>query len=270
MSTNYRALCAEMLSGWQEGGDIAGPMNRARAALKTEPEGSTNPSGYAYRYRDYSGGTYIKFNGGEEVNGSRPIEAVPYWFAPPSVPTAPPTPETKASATSPHSVEGDALLEAFCQSAIRTTPPAPQAGEVGEEQEGDDALPPIYRAANVPFERFIYLLQRDALHVRSNALAPIFAQSADRIDRAIALLQQQATELAALRGVPVAVAVSEQLPDEKAYHPEVGWCWGYRYGRWTMMEESCFAPPKEHVEATHWLPYNALPLPAPQAGEAQP
>ena len=36
---NYRALCAEMLSGWQEGRDIAGPMNRARAALKAEPEG---------------------------------------------------------------------------------------------------------------------------------------------------------------------------------------------------------------------------------------
>ena len=39
MSTNYRALCAEMLSGWQEGRDIAGPMNRARAALNAEPEG---------------------------------------------------------------------------------------------------------------------------------------------------------------------------------------------------------------------------------------
>lgn len=38
MSTNYRALCAEMLSGRQEGRDIAGPMNRARAALKVEPE----------------------------------------------------------------------------------------------------------------------------------------------------------------------------------------------------------------------------------------
>ena len=73
-------------------------INAARAALKAEPEGPANPSGYAYRYHHYSGSTYIKFNGGEEVNGSSPIEAVPYWFAPPSVPTAPPTPETPAEA----------------------------------------------------------------------------------------------------------------------------------------------------------------------------
>lgn len=41
------------------------------------------PSGYAYRYRDHSGGTVLRFNNGGEVNGARPIEAVPYWFAPP-------------------------------------------------------------------------------------------------------------------------------------------------------------------------------------------
>jgi hypothetical protein len=41
------------------------------------------PSGHAYRYPDYRGGTTIRFNSGCEVNGSKPIEAVPYWFAPP-------------------------------------------------------------------------------------------------------------------------------------------------------------------------------------------
>lgn len=40
------------------------------------------PSGYAYRYPSL-GGTVIRFNGGKEVNGSRPIEAIPYWFAAP-------------------------------------------------------------------------------------------------------------------------------------------------------------------------------------------
>ena len=35
----FRALCAELLQAWQFGDDIAGPMNRARAALKAEPEG---------------------------------------------------------------------------------------------------------------------------------------------------------------------------------------------------------------------------------------
>ncbi|WP_324658311.1 hypothetical protein [Burkholderia thailandensis] len=40
------------------------------------------PSGYAYRYPSL-GGTVIRFNSGKEVNGSRPIEAIPYWFAAP-------------------------------------------------------------------------------------------------------------------------------------------------------------------------------------------
>jgi hypothetical protein len=36
---DFCALCVELLQAWQFGDDIAGPMNRARAALKTEPEG---------------------------------------------------------------------------------------------------------------------------------------------------------------------------------------------------------------------------------------
>lgn len=58
---------------------IAAAHNAAPvAAQASEP---ANPSGYAYRYPDaFGGGTVIRFNGGEEVNGSRPIEAIPYWF----------------------------------------------------------------------------------------------------------------------------------------------------------------------------------------------
>jgi hypothetical protein len=38
MTTDFRALCAELLRAWQFGDDIAGPMNRARAELaKPEP-----------------------------------------------------------------------------------------------------------------------------------------------------------------------------------------------------------------------------------------
>jgi hypothetical protein len=38
MTTDFRALCAELLRAWQFGDDIAGPMNRARIALaQTEP-----------------------------------------------------------------------------------------------------------------------------------------------------------------------------------------------------------------------------------------
>lgn len=53
---------------------VASPVEQPAAA----------PSGYAYRY-PYMGGTVIRFNNGGEVNGSHPIEAMPYWFgAPPA------------------------------------------------------------------------------------------------------------------------------------------------------------------------------------------
>ncbi|HYG43191.1 MAG TPA: hypothetical protein VEA17_09745 [Bordetella sp.] len=42
---------------------------------------ASEPSGYAYRYQDaFGGGTVIRFNGGGEINGVRPIESVPYFF----------------------------------------------------------------------------------------------------------------------------------------------------------------------------------------------
>ena len=44
-----------------------------------DPSGA---DGYAYRYRHINGGTVLRFNHGEEVNGSKPIEAVPFCFKP--------------------------------------------------------------------------------------------------------------------------------------------------------------------------------------------
>jgi len=47
-----------------------------RAALAApRPE----PSGYAYRYAD----GVLRLNDGSQFNGGWPVEAVPYWFAPP-------------------------------------------------------------------------------------------------------------------------------------------------------------------------------------------
>ena len=46
-------------------------------------EAVRKPDGYHYRYPTlYGTGTCIRQNNGEEVNGSKPIEAVPYWYAP--------------------------------------------------------------------------------------------------------------------------------------------------------------------------------------------
>lgn len=40
------------------------------------------PDGYAYRYPSGAHDTVLRFNSGEEVNGARPIETLPFWFAP--------------------------------------------------------------------------------------------------------------------------------------------------------------------------------------------
>ena len=80
--------------------------------------------------------------------------------------------------------------------------------------------------------------------------------------------QQQATELASLRGEPV--AVSERMPGEEDLHPEGKWCWGWKYGRyWAMMQVDCFGGEPDPDKGTHWLPHTAIPLPAPQAGEGE-
>lgn len=55
------------------------PTNQPAAAQ----EAVRKPDGYHYRYPTlYGTGTCIRQNNGEEVNGSKPIEAVPYWYAP--------------------------------------------------------------------------------------------------------------------------------------------------------------------------------------------
>jgi hypothetical protein len=58
------------------------------AARLSDLAGERKPDGYAYRYSDAwgSGRTVIEFSGGQERNGNKPIEAIPYYFAAP--PTA--------------------------------------------------------------------------------------------------------------------------------------------------------------------------------------
>ena len=52
----------------------------AITALRERIAALRQPSGYAYEYPSYRGGTTIRFNGGEEVNGSKPLRAIPYVF----------------------------------------------------------------------------------------------------------------------------------------------------------------------------------------------
>lgn len=81
----------QRLMTWQEfhaGARAAIALALSRHASQVA-DGDRQPSGYAYRYQQF-GDSVIRFNGGGEVNGSRPTEAIPYWLGEPPQP-APPT-----------------------------------------------------------------------------------------------------------------------------------------------------------------------------------
>lgn len=59
--------------GWKAGFDMAQPQAEPR-----------KPDGYAYVYPSMDG-EIIRMNHGQEVNGSKPLRAMPYWFATPEV-----------------------------------------------------------------------------------------------------------------------------------------------------------------------------------------
>ena len=226
MTTNYRALCAELIDWVVRVSDLHNQkahalMARADAALNAEPEEPAKPSGYAYRYSDYSGGTYIKFNGGEEVNGSRPIEVVPYWLAPPSAPTA---------------------------------PPAPEPGELGE---------------------LVELLKLAGRWATSTGV---------QLDRFAALFDQQATELAALREERFVAGqnrINQLWVDALDPSTQVPLSAPQIKKLRKVLDEHCDQGPpngtmwqSQELEELMWAVEGwvsaATPLPAPQAGEAQP
>ena len=93
---------------------------------------------------------------------------------------------------------------------------------------------------------------------------------AEILSNSATLLLEQGAELAALRGVPV--AVSERLPKEGDCNAE-GRCWCYTppvdFEGMLIMNSRWILSRPDWLD-THWLPFNALPLPAPQAGDVQP
>lgn len=58
-------------------------MRRLREAASLTPSSTREPDGYAYEYLSYLGGTVIRHSNGEEVNGCRPVRAIPYWYGTP-------------------------------------------------------------------------------------------------------------------------------------------------------------------------------------------
>jgi hypothetical protein len=81
------------IDDWPKRAERAATVHGLRAVLTRyarptiEPEGTCQPNGYAYRYPAIDG-TITRFNHGQEVNGCRPLYAIPYWLGQP--PTARP------------------------------------------------------------------------------------------------------------------------------------------------------------------------------------
>jgi len=84
------------------------------------------PDGYMHRYNSPFGGTDLRLNDGVEVNGCKPIEAVPYWLGSPPIALRAP------QAVAPS--EGEARIAAWVR---LTKASGPIAGDP-EETTGDD------------------------------------------------------------------------------------------------------------------------------------
>ena len=80
------------------------------------PPPARPPHGYAYRYRSIRGVTVIRFNCGQEVDGSRPIEAVPYWLGEPPIDL-----RTPASQPAPPPAPAGGLVESVTEEICHVT-----------------------------------------------------------------------------------------------------------------------------------------------------
>jgi hypothetical protein len=81
-------VMAVQVGDFNEAARAAIALDRSRRAPVPPADGDRQPSGYAYRYQQF-GDSVIRFNGGSEVNGSRPTEAIPYWLGHPPRPIPP-------------------------------------------------------------------------------------------------------------------------------------------------------------------------------------
>jgi hypothetical protein len=261
--TDYAAKAGLKVQDWAKAFNAApvdaGPMNRADAALKAEPEGPSEKDLYDLA-AEFNGDPVPAMRRALEVWGNPPQGAPA-----PAAPATPPAPEPgevgevaqwlHAHALDCRVMGRNAWAELCTRAAVllqqQCAPPALDVGEVAELVE------------------WLTMLRDHSKGVASNY--------DDKLKGLATLLQQQEAELAALRGVPV--AVSERPWDREGWCDEQGRCWfcnAYSMGRW-----SYDTPPDPEQDwgrlgtLTHSLPHwaiqrpRAIPLPAPQAGEVE-
>ena len=140
-------------------------------------------------------------------------------------------------------------------------PPAPEVGDVGEGLSG--------RIASIA-----KAVQECAFTHEPEARLIGNVCAEDVADLCAAVLARWGRPAALPAPAVVPVAVAERLPGEGdcITNPRTGggqWCWGWVQhdpasysGRWRMMRREWLAD-----EASHWLPFHAIPLP--QGGEGE-
>jgi len=80
-SANYHVRLLSLEASQQQPADHLRDATEMVTASESAPEATMTPHGYAYRYPGPLGG--IEFTNGQAINGSRPIEAIPYWLGVP-------------------------------------------------------------------------------------------------------------------------------------------------------------------------------------------
>jgi hypothetical protein len=83
----YLREAQKAYSGDHASGTFRRAAEKLERMLSAAPAASVRkPDGYAYRYPWGHDGTVIRHNNGEEVNGAKPIEAIPYYYGAPAAP----------------------------------------------------------------------------------------------------------------------------------------------------------------------------------------
>jgi hypothetical protein len=86
----YCAGCALTTPNTHDRDEQINAWNRRALTTERTDDAVVEPFAYAYRYPSFppAGSTVIRFGtNGREINGSKPIEAIPLYTAPPAMPT---------------------------------------------------------------------------------------------------------------------------------------------------------------------------------------
>jgi hypothetical protein len=258
---DHRRRLLNLEAAQQQHANPAPAATEMVATHEGAPVAAPTPHGYAYRCPGLLGG--IEFSRGQEVNGSRPIEAIPCRLGVP--PAAQPTPSAlPANYIDPgHQGEDLTLLEAFCRACK------------AEGGTADEIYLKAIRAVLAASPAALFQQQESRITTLRSALTDcgraVGASIGDDCTDGFLLEVPQKVRLAVAKPVPAVVPVRlcERLPDPRPESEggdcdEEGKCWFLQprsatpFPNWTFLWRG-------HMGGSyysHWLPASAIPAPS--------